>query len=573
MRPFDPRLLRRSRATGPFLALTVLLGTLQAGAVVAQAVLLARLLSAAFLGGADLASLRTPLLWLLVVVVARAVLVWAQDVAAARAATTVRSQLRAALLRHVVALGPSWLARQREGALTQVASRGVDALDGWFSRYLPQLVLSVLVPWAVLLAMGWADPLSAGIVLLTLPLVPFFLALVGMTTQVAQQRQWAALEHLGSHFLDVVDGLATLRVFGRGRAQADGIARVTEAYRRRTMSVLRVSFLSSFVLELAATLSVALVAVSVGLRLQAGDLSLTTALVVLLLAPEAYLPLRQVGAAYHAAAEGVAASTTVLDVLDTPLPARGTRTDVPDVATAGLHVRGLSVSFPGRGRVLGPVDLDVAAGEVVTLVGPSGAGKSTLLAAVLGLADPDAGTVLLGDVPLQGVDPDVWRRQVAWCPQRPALVTGTVADNVRLFCPEADDAAVLAALAAAAADDLDPGRELSEDGGRLSAGQRQRVGLARALCRSAVTGAGLLLLDEPTSHLDAATEARVVASLRAVAQDRAVLLVSHREALVALADRVVTVGRPAAAPGGGGPTGTRTVPDARPPADEPLVRA
>ncbi|WP_336921309.1 thiol reductant ABC exporter subunit CydD [Aquipuribacter sp. SD81] len=542
-RPFDPRLLRHARATWPFLLGTVALGALQALVVVAQAVLLARVLSEVFLGGLGVGDLRAELVALAVVVAARGLLVWGQDAASAAAAAAVRAQLRTALLRRVVGLGPAWLSGQRSGELAQVAGRGVDALDGYFARYLPQLVLSVLVPGAVLLAMGWADLLSAVIVLLTLPLVPFFLALVGLTTQVAQRRQWRALERLGAHFLDVVDGLPTLRAFGRGRAQADRIAAVTDDYRQRTMTVLRVSFLSAFVLELAATLSVALVAVSVGLRLAAGDVTLTTALVVLLLAPEAYLPLRQVGAAYHAAAEGVAASAHALDVLDLPVPARGTGPlDVPR-GSAALAVEGVSVAFEGRGTVLPPTSLTVSPGEVVALTGPSGCGKTSLLHAVLGLVPAASGTVRLGATDLAAVDPARWHARVAWAPQRPGLVAGTLADNVRLGLADAGDDAVRLALRLAAAEDLDPDRALAEDGVGVSGGQRQRIGLARAFCRVVAGGADVLLLDEPTSQLDAATEARVVASLRALAAGRCVLVVVHREAVAAAADRVVDLGR------------------------------
>lgn len=543
MRPFDPRLLRRARATWPFLAVTVVLGTLLAGTVIAQAAVLSDLLAGVLAASAGLDEVGVLLSVLLGVVALRAVLLWGQEVASARASATVRSQLRSSLLGHVVALGPGWLGGQASGELAQVAARGVDALDGYFARYLPQLVLTLLVPTAVLATMAWADPLSALVVLITLPLIPFFLALVGMTTQVAQRRQWRALERLGHHFLDVVAGLATLRVFGRGRAQAERIGAVTDDYRRRTMQVLRVSFLSAFVLELAATLSVALVAVSVGLRLQAGEVPLQTALLVLLLAPEAYLPLRQVGASYHATAEGVAASTSVLDVLDTPLPERGTVTRLPAVGLLGLHLEGVAVVYAGRGRVLDPVDLDLAPGAVTALAGPSGGGKSSLLAVVLGLVPTAEGRVLLGTVDLRDADPTAWHEQVAWCPQRPALVAGTVADNVRLGCADASDADVARALRLAAADDLDPDLRLGEDGVGLSAGQRQRVGLARAFCRAEVRDAGLLLLDEPTSHLDAVTEARVATSVRELATGRCVLLVAHRGVLLEQADVVVEVGR------------------------------
>ncbi len=532
----------------PFLLGTVVLGTLLAGAVVAQAVLLARVLAGAFLGGAGLGDLRVELLGLVGVVAARALLVWAQEAVSARGAAAVRAQLRARLLRHVTALGPGHPVltdpERGSGGLAQLAGRGVDALDGYFARYLPQLVLSLVVPGAVLLVMARVDPLSALTVALTLPLVPFFLALVGLTTEAAQRRQWRALERLGHHFLDVVDGLATLRAYGRGRAQAVRIAAATEDYRRRTIRVLRVSFLSSFVLELAATLSVALVAVSVGLRLNAGDVTLVAALTVLLLAPEAYLPLRQVGAAYHASAEGAAAGRRVLDVLDEPVPARGAGLLVAARGCSPLVVDGVSVAHAGRGVVVPPTTLAVRPGEVVALTGPSGSGKSSLLAAVLGLVPVTAGRVLLGGTDLAAVDPAAWHARVAWVPQRPALVAGTVADNVRIGAPDASDAAVRRALALAGAADLDPARVLGEDGEGVSGGQRQRIGLARAFCRAEAGpdgGADVLLLDEPTSHLDAATEAVVVASLRALAPGRCVLVVAHREALVAAADRVVEV--------------------------------
>ncbi len=548
MRPLDPRLVRQARSARGYVAASTGLGVLAAVAVIAQAWVLAHLIAAAFLRGADLAALRGSLVLLLVVVGVRAVLAWGQEATASRAAARVKQQLRSRLLRHILDLGPGWLAGNRTGELTQLATRGIDALDPYVGRYLPQLVLACIIPPLVIVAMGLADVLSAVIVLVTLPVIPVFMILVGWTTRIRTERQWSALQRLSHHFLDVLDGMPTLRVYGRGRAQAATVRAVTDDYRRTTLSVLRVSFLSSFVLELAATLSVALVAVSVGLRLLGGSVGLQTALLVLILAPEAYLPLRQLGSGYHAAAEGVTTAERVLDVLDEPPPVRGVRR-APSVAHAGLDVEGLRVHYPGRpGAAPAGATLRVGPGELVAVVGPSGAGKSSLLSAVLGFTTPSAGRIQVGGADLADCDPVAWREQIGWVPQRPGLVAGSVRDNVALGVPGASDGEVAAALAAAAADDLDPGLVLGEDGAGVSAGQRQRVALARALLRSA-RGAGLLLLDEPTEHLDLATEERVVAALRRIAHDPAhrtcVLVVVHREAVTRGADRVVRLPAPA----------------------------
>lgn len=542
MKPLDPRLLRYARTTRVFLLSSVALGTATAGLIIAQATLLADMLDGAFLHGAALADLRAPLLLLLAVVLGRTLVAWLQEVAAHRSSAAVKSQLRGRLLARAVGLGPRWLSGERSGELATLATRGIDALDDYFSRYLPQLVLAVIVPAAVGFRILLGDWLSAVTIAATLPLIPVFAILVGLTTQKKMDRQWRTLSVLAAHFLDVVAGLPTLKIFGRARAQADRIREVTDRHRRATMSTLRIAFLSALVLELLSTLSVALVAVSIGLRLVEGGLGLETALLVLILAPEAYLPLRQVGAQYHASVEGLTAAARVFEVLETPLPATGDRTDVPDLSRATLRLEGVTVAYD-RGPALSDFSLTVHPGETVALVGPSGAGKSTVLSVLLGFVQPDSGRVLADWDDLAEFSPDAWRAQIAWVPQRPHLFAGTVAENIRLGRPSASMASVRAAAEAANAlefiEALPAGFDtpLGERGAGLSAGQRQRLALARAFLRDAP----LLLLDEPTSNLDVESEAAVIDAVERLKAGRTVLLVAHRPALTTLADRAITL--------------------------------
>ncbi|WP_369266512.1 thiol reductant ABC exporter subunit CydD, partial [Streptomyces harbinensis] len=464
MKPVDPRLLRYARATRGFLAASVALGLTGAVLLIAQAMLIAEIVAGAFWDGRDLASLRTPLLLLAATALGRALVAWLTELAAHRAGAAVKSELRMRLLGHAARLGPGWLSGQRSGELTALATRGVDALDDYFARYLPQLGLAVVVPVAVLARIVTDDWVSAAIIAGTLPLIPLFMILIGWATQAQMDRQWRQLARLSGHFLDVVGGLTTLKVFGRAKAQAENIRAITADYRRSTLRTLRVAFLSSFALELLATISVALVAVTIGMRLVHGELDLYTGLVVLILAPEAYLPLRQVGAQFHAAQEGLSAAAEVFEVLETA-PGRAPGTLAPPPG-APIRLDGVAVRHPGRDQdSLAPTTLTLAPGETVALTGPSGAGKTTLLHVVLGFTRPDRGQVLIGDTDLASVDLAAWHRRIAWVPQHPRLFAGTIAENVRLARPEATDTEVAAALRAAAAGDLDPGRRLDEAGG------------------------------------------------------------------------------------------------------------
>lgn len=394
MKPIDPRLLRYARATRLFLVAVVALGIVGAVLVIAQAMLIAEVVVGAFQHGMAVADLGTPLVLLACVAVGRALVGWLTELAAHRASAAVKSELRGRLLERATALGPGWLTGQRTGSLVALATRGVDALDGYFSRYLPQLGLSVVVPVAVLARIVTEDWVSAAIIVVTLPLIPAFMMLIGWVTQSRMDRQWELLSRLSGHFLDVVAGLPTLKVFGRAKAQADSIRRITAEYRRATMRTLRIAFISSFALELLATLSVALVAVTIGMRLVYGDMDLYVGLLILILAPEAYLPLRQVGTQYHAAAEGLAAAEEIFEVLETPVPAPGAGA----VPSGALSFEGVTVRYPGRSAdAVSDASFSVEPGETVALVGPSGTGKSTLLNVLLGFVRPAEGRVRIGE--------------------------------------------------------------------------------------------------------------------------------------------------------------------------------
>ncbi|HEX3489991.1 MAG TPA: thiol reductant ABC exporter subunit CydD, partial [Streptosporangiaceae bacterium] len=521
------------------------LGLAGTGLILAQAGLLARLLAGAATG-TGLAALAGSLIALALVLAGRAAISYGGETAALRAATVVKSQLRRRLIDGLLRRNPEITAPgQADGELATLATRGLDGLDAYFARYLPQLVLAVLVPLAVLIRVALADWLSALIIAVTLPLVPVFAVLVGLSTRARTRRQWALLAWLGGHFLDVVEGLPTLRVFGRARVQETTIADMTDRYRGATMATLRVAFLSALVLELAATIATALVAVEVGLRLLAGHIGYETALVVLLLTPEAFLPLRNASAQFHASIEGVTAAGRVFEVIEhTPgppaaAPAPGGQLDL---RRQTILFNKVVLTYPGRTRpALSGLTLTVAPGEVVVVTGPSGAGKSSLLALLLRFAEPTAGAIELtgpelggpgldGPVGLAAVPAATWRDQLAWVPQRPHLFDDTVAANIALGRPGASPADIGEAARLAGADQfigrLEAGYQtpVGERGLRLSSGQRQKLALARAFLRDAP----LLLLDEPAAHLDPFSAAQVTEAIARLSAGRTVIHVTHR---------------------------------------------
>ncbi|MGV2985556.1 thiol reductant ABC exporter subunit CydD [Microbacterium sp. AGC85] len=544
MKPVDPRLLRYAGAARGFFVLAAVIGVLQTAVVIAFAWFLTDAVTGV-LAGRDV---RSSLVWLLGLALLRGALIAASDAAGTAAAARTGMQLRSALIGAVGRLGPGWLAQRNQASLAVTAGHGLEALDTYFSRYLPQLVLTVIATPVIVLVMCWRDWPSGLIATITLPLIPLFLILIGIATRTVQRRQWETLQHLAARFADTVQGLATLRLFGRDRRAATRIEATADQYRRETMKVLRFSFLSGFAMELLASLAVALIAVTVGFRLLAGDMPLEIGLFVLLLAPEAFLPIRQVGVQFHAAAEGVAATEDVFEVLDAagagvtaphnsgasspipdlPAPEGRIRAEAPELCVVDLRVRDLP-----------PVSFEAKPGTITLVEGPSGSGKSSLFAALRGAAEFEGTATFAGD-DVRTFAPSDW---LAWAGQAPGLMQGTIASNVALGDADPDDDGIRLALDAACAADLDPAQELGVQGSGLSGGQAQRVAVARALYRHAAVPARVLALDEPSSALDADTEARLWTVLRDRADAGAtILLVSHRRTARAIADRIVTLG-------------------------------
>ena len=490
------------------------------------------------------------------VIVLRSTLIWLLEVSANRGAAQVKSQLRARVLAKLAERGPDWVASRQSAGLSTVVTTGLDALDNYFARYLPQLLLTMIAT-PVLIAVILSQDLASGLtVIIVIPLIPVFMILIGRATQSVQREQWQALQRLSTGFLDLVGGLGTLKIYGRERRQFVLIRSITEQYRARTMKVLRVSFLSGFVLELAASLSVALIAVSIGLRLIDGALLLGVGLFVLLLAPEAFLPVRQVGAQFHAAADGLAAAEELFAILDddtTPASATadaagfapGPRRETGPAEQLGsgsgtLRLAGVSVRR-GNTVVIDQLHAEFAPGELSVVRGVSGVGKSTLVGALLGFV-PMTGELTLGGV---AATPGATRPWLAWAGQRPGLFRGTVAENVALGAVSAnqgmrDHGLVAQALDWAGASEVSPATVLGVNGNGLSGGQAQRVAAARAIYRALATDCHVVILDEPSSALDSDAEAGLLAGLRNLAdQGRVVIVVSHRPAVVAAADHVV----------------------------------
>lgn len=550
--PLDPRLLRASRSARKHVVVTALFAVANVIAVIAAAIALAGLAAELVTDPTrrSFADQSVHLIVLAVALAARAAISFVGDLVARRAAHATIGELRLAALDTLTdpaKTSPRSLLTQREHALT-VALRGLDRLSDYLSGYLPALLSTVVITPLVVAVVLWADPISGVIIIVTLPLIPIFMVLIGLLTRDRTRRKLDAMSRQNAQLVDLMAGLPTLRALGRAQGPAAQVSELGHRLRRSTMGALRIAFLSGAVLEFLATLSVALIAVSIGLRLVFGEMTLYAGVLALVLAPEAYFPLRQIGAQFHNAEDGVAAADDVLDAIDAGVAdtsdSRGTAPTGPigQVALAGASIVLDELGVRGRdGWAPRGLSARIAPGRLTVLTGPNGCGKSTVVAAVLGIHRPDEGRVVIGETDVRELDPDHYHRQLSWLPQDPAIVPGTVADNLALFGELSDDALRGAARAAQFDNvlaELPHGLDtvLGAGGAGLSAGQRQRLALTRTLA----SHAPLLLLDEPTAHLDDETADRVLEALVARARGGdTVLMVSHRAAALAAADEVL----------------------------------
>lgn len=524
-------------------------GLVGTAALVVQAALLGAIVQEVLIGHEGLRHTVPALVALAAAFSLRAAASWAGEVAAHRTSATVTSTLRRQLLTRAVALGPSWLAGERTGELAASATQGVDALDGYFARYLPTLVLSALTPVALLGCIVVRDWFSAVILAVTVAVIPLFMILLGLEATRNADRQWARLSGLAATFYDLLQGLPTLRAFGRTRDGRHTLERANRELHDETMSTLKVAFLSSLALETMASVGTALVALFLGLRLLHGTLPLGTALAILVLAPEVYLPLRRAGAEFHSSAEGRAAAARILDVLDAadaavPPTDESEARPLPDPALHPVHLVRVTVRHSGRAQpVLDAVDLTLRPGEHVAVVGESGSGKSTLLNVLMGFVVPESGAVAISDELLSACSLREWRRNVAWVPQRPALIRGTIEDNLRLGNPDAAAEQLTQALVRSGLDGLVArlpdglATPVGEGGLTLSAGERQRIAIGRAVLRDVP----VVLLDEPTAHLDTAREEELRDALAPWLEGRTVVMAAHRGGLVGRVDRTITL--------------------------------
>jgi ATP-binding cassette subfamily C protein CydD len=543
-RSLDQRLFHEVRVAPVALATSLGSNALLGIAIVGQAWLLSQTIQRVFRVGEDLAAVSPLLVALGVIILLRAILSYWSSKVSAHLAIRVKNELRHRFVSHLYTLGPSYIHAERSGDLVLSATEGLEKLDGYYRDYLPGLFTALFVPLLILLVVLPLDVLTFVVLLGTAPLIPFFMALIGMAAGTLAKHQFFEMRYLGAHFLVVMQGLTTLKLFNRSQYQVETIRRITDQFREATMRVLRVAFLSAFTLEMLATLSVAIVAVEIGVRLLYGGIGFEQALFLLIIVPEFYLPLRALGAKFHNATEGKAAAERLFEVLDTPGSARTNTEVLPVPASLSIRFEAVSLAYEDGSRpALNNISFEIKLGQHVALVGASGGGKTTIANLLLRFVQPDSGKITIDGSDLTRIPADLWREQIAWVSQSAYLFNATIAENIRFSRPDASDAQMTAACAAAGAHDfimqLPNGYQTlcGERGLWLSGGQVQRIALARAFLRDAP----LLILDEPTSQLDPESEAEIIQALDRLTLGRTVLLITHRLNAAVPADQIIVV--------------------------------
>ena len=530
-----------------WVGISILLGLFAAGILVAWTILLAGVINDGFIKAQTLSGVLPTLVLMAALLLLRALCIWLAENSSQHASGLLRRKVRSDSLAHLIAVGPAGLSAERTAELTSTLGQGVDSLDAYLSRFLPSAALAVMVPAGVFVTIGILDPWTTLILLFTGPMLILLLAVIGSRTRSLTQRRFEELGWLSSFYLDMIQGLATLKAFGRSDEGAEMVEQVSRRYGEATMDVLRTAFQTSLMMEWAATAATALVAVQISFRLIRGDLSFDLALAVLMLTPEFFAPLRRLAIEYHAGQEGNAALERITELNALPAQTRSATTEGQESGSLGFSSLELSsVGFTyaeSDSPALEQVSFVIEQGQTVALIGPSGAGKSTLAKLLMQFMQPDQGQILINGQPAQNLPPSDWRRIISWVPQQPAFFAGTVAQNIALGRPDASIEQIHEAARVASAhgfiEALPDGFNtlLGENGLRLSGGQRQRLAIARA----AIMNTPVVLLDEFTAHLDEDTEAQVVAAMSALMQDRTAVVIAHRAATIASAQRVITL--------------------------------
>lgn len=527
---------------GHWLRLAISLGVINGALLIVQAWFLAKTINAVLFEQASLSDVALWLVALLLIFIVRALGAWGSDQAAFQAALKVKVQVRQLLYAQVQKLGPAWLNEERSGAVMSTLSDGVEGLEAYYARYLLATRLSLYVPLLILVVVAFNDWLSALMFFVTAPLIPLFMILIGKGTEKRNQQQWQQLARMSAYFLDVIQGLTTLKLFNASRREAQAITQVSDQYRRSTMSVLRVAFLSSFALEFLASVSIAIVAVLIGFRLLWGEMQFIQGFFVLLLAPEFYLPLRNLGTQYHARMQAMGAVDSMVDLLKAPINQDIVQRDWEGLSTQTLQFRDVSFTYPDGRQALKQFNLQIPAQQTLALVGASGAGKSTVLQLLLGFLEVQQGQLLVGATALNTISPDVWHQQLAWLPQRAQLFPMTVADNIRMGSSASIEAVQKAAQQAQAHEFimcLPQGYDtlIGEAGQGLSGGQQQRIALARVFLKQAP----LVMLDEATAHLDRDSETLIQDALAQLQGQHTIVLIAHRLSTIQYADCIAVM--------------------------------
>lgn len=526
-----------------YLALAITSGSLNGILLLLQAWLLAHIVSRILFAHTAPAQLSFQLLALTGIFLLRGLLAWSRSRSAFKAGLKIKTWVRALLLKHIRALGPAWVTRQQPGALANVLVDGVETLQNYYSSYIPQTWLSIIVPLSIAIAIFPIDWLSGLILAGTAPLIPVFMILIGKGADTLNRQQWSRLTRMSANFHETLSGLATLKAFGASKAEEKVVGRLSEDYRKSTVSVLRVAFLSSLALEFLTTISIAMVAVLIGFRLFWGELKFADGLTVLLLAPEFYMPLRKLGQAYHSRLAAVASAEDMVKILKTRPPVRTGRHPFAAKGAFTISLESVSFGYSATQEILHDVSLTLEAGKQTALVGPSGAGKSTLIYLLLGFSVPTSGQIKVDGIPLSSLRLEDWKDHLTWIPQRPHLFSGTVADNISLGRKTATRREIIKAAAQAQADQfiraLPQGYDtkLSESRTELSGGEIQRLAIARAFLRQTP----FIVLDEPTASLDLESEAAVAIAIAELSAGKTVLTVAHRIQTVHHADHIIVL--------------------------------